>query len=77
MLPVKGHIGIKTFQAFMNFANKAKLPLVKLIYIIIGGPPLWWAVVIGLLLSANRIILIQPLFIITASTINRFYVGKY
>ena len=27
---------IKTFQAFMNFANKTKLPLVKLIYIIIG-----------------------------------------
>ena len=39
MLPLKGHIGIKTFQAFMNFANKAKLPLVKLIYIIIGGAP--------------------------------------
>ena len=31
--------GIKTFQAFMNFANKTKLPLVKLIYIIIDGPP--------------------------------------
>ena len=31
--------GIKIFQAFMNFANKTKLPLVKLIYIIIGGPP--------------------------------------
>ena len=31
--------GIKTFQAFMNFANKTKLPLVKLIYIIIGGAP--------------------------------------
>ena len=31
--------GIKMFQAFMNFANKTKLPLVKLIYIIIGGPP--------------------------------------
>ena len=31
--------GIKTFEAFMNFANKTKLPLVKLIYIIIGGAP--------------------------------------
>ena len=31
--------GIKTFQAFMNFANKTKLPLVKLIYIKIGGAP--------------------------------------
>ena len=31
--------GIKTFQAFMNFANKTKLPLVKLIYIIIDGAP--------------------------------------
>ena len=31
--------GIKTFQAFLNFANKTKLPLVKLIYIIIGGAP--------------------------------------
>ena len=30
---------IKTFEAFMNFANKIKLPLVKLIYIMIGGAP--------------------------------------
>ena len=30
---------MKTFQAFINFANKTKLPLVKLIYIIIGGAP--------------------------------------
>ena len=31
--------GIKTLQTFMNFANKTKLPLVKLIYIIVGGAP--------------------------------------
>ena len=31
--------GIKTFLAFMNFANKTKLPLVKLICIIIDGAP--------------------------------------
>ena len=30
---------IKTFQAFMNFTNKTKLPLVKLIYIIIDRAP--------------------------------------
>ena len=36
---LKDIYGIKAFQAFMNFANKTKLPLVKLIYIIIDGAP--------------------------------------
>ena len=40
MLPLKGHIrGEDTFQAFMNFANKTKLPLVKLISITTDGAP--------------------------------------
>ena len=63
---LKDIYGIKTFQAFMNFANKTKLPLAKLIYIIIDGAPAMVGSSIGLLLSANRMTLIQPLFIITA-----------
>ena len=40
MLPLKGHTwGEDTFQAFMNFANKTKLPLVKLISITADGAP--------------------------------------
>ena len=35
MLPLKGH----TFQTFMNFANKTKLPLIKLISITADGAP--------------------------------------
>ena len=69
--------GIKTFQAFIHFANKTKLPLAKLIYIIIDGAPAMVGSSIGLLLSANRMTLIQPLFIITASTVNRLYVEKH
>ena len=38
MLPLKGHSrGEDTFQAFMNFADKTKLPLVKLISITTDG----------------------------------------
>ena len=40
MLPLKGHTrGEDTFQAFMDFANKTKLPLVKLISITTNGAP--------------------------------------
>ena len=40
MLPVKGHTqGEDTFQAFMNFANKTKLPLIKIIFITTDGAP--------------------------------------
>ena len=40
MLPLKEHTrGEDTFQAFMNFANKTKLPLVKLISITTDGAP--------------------------------------
>ena len=40
MLPLKGHTrGEDTFQAFMNFANKTKLPLIKLISITTDGAP--------------------------------------
>ena len=40
MLPLKGHTrGEDTFQAFMNFANKTKLRLVKLISITTDGAP--------------------------------------
>ena len=40
MLPLKGHTrGKDTFQAFMNFANKTKVPLVQLISITTDGAP--------------------------------------
>ena len=40
MLSLKGHTwGEDTFQAFMNFANKTKLSLVKLISITTNGAP--------------------------------------
>ena len=40
MLPLKEHTrGEDTFQAFINFANKTKLPLVKIISITTDGAP--------------------------------------
>ena len=74
---LKGIHGIKTFQAFMNFANKTKLSLVKLIHIIIDGTPAMVGSSNWFIAFHNRMTLIQPLSIITASTINRLYVEKY
>ena len=80
MLPYKGYKwGEDIFQAFIGFANKIRLPLVKINFVTIDGAP---AVVdnsrlMSLLLSANRMAFFQPLFITAASSINMLYVGKY
>ena len=78
MLPFKGHTrGEDTFQAFMNFANKTKLPFVKLISITTDGAP-------AMVDNCNGFIALCkhnnsfPNFIHYHCIIHQeFYVGKY
>jgi len=77
-LPLKGHTrGEDIFQAFMNYANKTKLPLVKLISITTDGAPAMVGSSNGFIALCKQNNSFPNLFIIIASSIKRLYVGKY